>query len=290
VAVVGIVFITSISRRLEAALNPFFTRVRSYAPAVARVTAGLAFFMSAYHSSLFGPELPLSEIFGSYASAARLLIVLIGLLVLAGLWVRVAAILLALLFSVAVMKHGWYMLTYTNYIGEVIVLLIIGAHRVSLERVHSGFRSLTHLFKGIEKHYSKYALLILRVAFGTSLIYASLYAKFVHNFLALQVASTPLAGHAFEIAHYMGFEPHFMVVGAGIVEVVIGLFFILGLEIRFTALFLEFWLCLSLWYFGEAVWPHLILMGIPIAFFLYGYDQYSLEGRFFKHGQREPVL
>jgi hypothetical protein len=43
-------------------------------------------------------------------------------------------------------------------------------------------------------------------------------------------------------------------------------------------------------FFGEVVWPHIILIGIPIAFFVYGYDRYSVEGYFLKHGDCEPIL
>jgi uncharacterized membrane protein YphA (DoxX/SURF4 family) len=131
---------------------------------------------------------------------------------------------------------------------------------------------------------------ILRVTFGIALIYASAYAKILHNNLALQVASLPLAGHPYSLAHYFGFEPQFLVLGAAIIELVIGLFFVLGIEIRFTSLFLLFWLSLSLWYFGETVWPHIILIGIPLAFILHGYDKYSVEGRLFKKRLREPVF
>jgi uncharacterized membrane protein YphA (DoxX/SURF4 family) len=266
IVVVGVFFI-SISRCVEKALDPWLLKVKRYAPLAARVTGGLAFFMCAYHGALFGPELPLVAIFGAYAGAARVLLAVVGLLILAGVWVRAAAVIVAGLFVAGVTHYGWYMLTYTNYAGEII-LLAIGAGTLL----------------------TKYRFLILRVAFGISLLYASLFAKFFHNYLALQVAATPLAGHLHTLAQNFGFEPHFLVVGAGIVEVVIALFFILGIEIRFTSIFLEFWLALSLLYFGEVVWPHLILIGIPIAFLLYGYDQYSLEGRFFKKGRREPVL
>src|SRR6201999_918731 len=116
---------------------------------------------------------------------------------------------------------------------------------------------------------------ILRVTFGISLLYASIYAKFLHNHLALDVASMTFNGHMTNLAAALGFEPHFLVIGACIIEIVIALFFILGIEIRFTALFLEFWLSLSLFYFGEVVWPHIILIGIPVAFIFYGYDKYS---------------
>jgi hypothetical protein len=81
-----------------------------------------------------------------------------------------------------------------------------------------------------------------------------------------------------------------LVLGAALIELLIGTFYVLGIEIRWTSIFLLFWLSLSLWYFGEAVWPHIILIGIPIAFILHGYDRYSLEGWFFKKRRLEPVL
>ena len=78
--------------------------------------------------------------------------------------------------------------------------------------------------------------------------------------------------------------------GFTLIEMVIGLFFVLGIEIRFTSLFLLFWLSLSLVFFGETVWPHIVLIGIPLAFIFHGYDRYSVEGRFFKKAGREPIF
>jgi len=112
----------------------------------------------------------------------------------------------------------------------------------------------------------------------------------LHNNLALQVASVPLAGHEYSLAYYFGFEPQFLVLGAAIIEILIGLFFIFGVAIRWNSIFLLFWLALSLWYFGESVWPHIVLIGLPLAFIMHGYDKYSLEGYFLKKGRREPVL
>src|SRR3989338_2370258 len=126
---------------------------------------------------------------------------------------------------------------------------------------HERFHSLYHRFTDRLK---PLAFPILRICFGVSLIYASLYAKVLHNNLALQVASLPLAGHEYSLAQYLGFEPQFLVLGAAIVEILIGLFFVLGIEIRFTSLFLLFWLSLSLLYFSDTVSPHIILIGIPI--------------------------
>lgn len=294
VFMVLVVFFISISHALEARLDPFLTKLRRFAAPVARVTIGLSFIAAAYYQALYGPELPLSATFGAYAGVVTAILAIMGVMLVAGIYTRaVALVALAFwLFTFAV--YGIYTFTYTNYLGEILVLLVLGSHHGAAP--HASFRAAHRAASGwrqwtrtLALRFAPYSFLVLRVCFGFSLLYASVYAKIFHNQLALLVAELPL-GHAHSLATVFGLEPHFLVLGAAIVEIVIAAFFILGIEIRFTALFLLFWLTLSLIYFGEVVWPHLILIGIPIAFMFYGYDKYSLEGWLFKKGAREPVL
>ena len=281
---VFIVFFASITRMAENFFNPFFARMRRYAAPIARITIGIAFVASGYYGATYGPELPLASAFGSYAWIASIALMGIGLFTIVGIFVRAMAALSVLLFAYAVYLHGVYMLTYVNYLGETMGLLILGSHHGAWPKLVKNWRDK------LAAAFAPYAFVILRVCFGISFLYSALYAKIVHNDLALQVASLPLAGHAISLAQALGFEPHFLVLGAAIIEVVIACFYILGIETRFTSLFILFWLSLSLWWFGESVWPHIVLIGIPLAFICYGYDKYSLEGRFFKRGAREPVL
>lgn len=284
VLVVFIVFFVSISRRLEKRFDPFLIRMKKYAPAASRITVGLSFLAAAYFQASYGPELPLAATYGSYTGIVTAVLVVIGVLIVVGFWTRAAALVALGLYLVAVYYHGWYMLTYTNYLGEIIVLLLIGSHHFGIEGFQKVRAPARHILDTIVAKVAPYSFTILRVCFGISLLYASLYAKFIHANLAFEVVEK------YGLTQFFHFEPHFIVLGAGIVELVIALFFILGIEIRFTAVFLEFWLTLSLIYFGEAVWPHLILIGIPIAFILYGYDKHSLEGMFFKKEDREPIF
>jgi uncharacterized membrane protein YphA (DoxX/SURF4 family) len=282
--VVFVVFFVSISRKLEKKFDLFLTRIKKYAPAASRITIGLSFLAAAYFQASYGPELPLSATFGAYTSIVTVILIVIGVLIIIGFWTRAAALVALGLYLIAVYYHGWYMLTYTNYLGEIIVLLLIGSHHFGVEGFLKTPIPPRHVLDTIVGKLAPYSFMILRVCFGISLLYASLYAKFIHANLAFEVVEK------YGLTQFFHFEPHFVVLGAGIVEIVIGLFFLLGIEIRFTAIFLEFWLTLSLLYFGEVVWPHLILIGIPIAFVLYGYDKYSLEGMFFKREDREPVF
>ncbi|MBP9669347.1 MAG: hypothetical protein KBE09_03590 [Candidatus Pacebacteria bacterium] len=283
-AIAGIFFI-SISRTLEKISEPLLSRLPPYAPFISRLSIGLGLIAASYHGALFGPELPLVTVFGSFAPFAQALLGMSGVMFIAGFFVRIAAIGMLLLFVAAFYTQGLYMLTYTHYLGELLLLLILGAHVLGYHHKGHDYAHAPAWLLRVKQALTPYALPILRVGFGVSLLYASLYAKVIHNNLALAVAETYPA-----IPIFFGFEPHFLVLGAAILEIVLALFFILGIEIRFAALFVEFWLALSLWYFGEAIWPHIILMGIPIAFLCYGYDKKSLEGFFMKRYGRHPVL
>ena len=283
--VIFVVFFASVSRFLERTLDPFLAKLPPYAPAISRVTVGLSFLAAAYYQALFGPELPLAATFGGYTDAVTVILVIVGLMITLGFHARLAALTAFGLFGVEIYAHGVYMLTYTNYFGELILLLILGAHILAFHRKEHDTTRAPQWALALKERLAPFSFLILRVAFGISLLYASLYAKIIHNDLALNVA------YAYpQLVHFFGFEPHFLVLGAALIEILIALFFIFGIEIRFTSLFLLFWLSLSLWYFGEVVWPHIILIGIPIAFIFYGYDRYSLEGWLMKRGGREPVL
>ncbi|RJQ35633.1 DoxX family membrane protein [Candidatus Parcubacteria bacterium] len=288
--VISTIFFISVFRVFEQRMGPLFARLKSFAPAVARVTVGLGFMSVGYFQAIFGPELPFEPVFGAYSHLVSAALLVTGTLIVIGFWARAAAIVGLLFFGVATYHYGAYMLTYATYLGEMIVLLLIGSHRVSVhsfmgipERFHRSY----HVFADKIKHL---AFPILRVTFGLSLIYSSLYAKILHNNLALQVASMPLAGHEHSLAYYFGFDPQFLVLGAAIIELIAGIFFVFGLAIRWNSIFLLFWLGMSLWYFGESVWPHIVLIGIPIAFIMHGYDKYSLEGFFLKKRRSEPVL
>jgi uncharacterized membrane protein YphA (DoxX/SURF4 family) len=283
VILVAGIFLISISRWVEGKLDPTLMKIKRFAPIIARWALGLSLVAAGYYNALFGPELPLASIFGHYAVVARIILYVIGTLVLLGLFVRESAFVALAIFIVAIFVYKTYMLTYVNYIGEIIANLILGGGLWSLDRYFDK-ATIANNFSVWKQKLEPYAFPALRVLFGVSALYASWYAKLFHSELALDTVNQ------YHLTNYFHFPALFVVLGALIIESIIGFFFILGIEIRFTALFFLFFLTLSLFFFGEVVWPHIILIGVNIAFIFHGYDSYSLEGRFFKKGNREPVL
>ncbi|MCE9643008.1 MAG: DoxX family protein [Candidatus Andersenbacteria bacterium] len=259
--------------------------IKKFAPLVARLTLGGSLIFSGYFQDIFGPELTLSAEYHHLAIPMSWLFIVLGVCIVIGFFTRVAAIISLLLFAGAVLTYHTYMLTYVNYLGEMLIILILGGGMWSLDHHWSKLQFLQKFFKPMHIVFEKYGFFILRVLFGISLIYASMYAKFLHSDLALDTVND------YHLTQFFHFTPLFLVLGAFLVESMIGIAFILGIFVRFFAVFFLVFLTMSIIYFGESVWPHLILFGVNIAIFLHGYDQYTLGAKLFKKKKNlEPVV
>lgn len=280
---VSSIFCMSIFRIFETLADPLLDRLKRYAPVVERITLGLSLLAFAYNAALFGPELPMSEIYGSFAPVVQTLFYLTGVLIFLGLFTRTSALVVILIALCSIPAHGAYMLMYTAYFVVAVVIFIMGSGSYSIDHLLGRTRGRNYIER-LRIRFAPYEMVALRLGFGFSVIAAAVYAKFLHTNLALDVISE------YHLTNYFHFEPLFIVLGAFIIESLIGLFIMLGIEIRWTAFFFLFWLTLSLLYFGESVWPHLALFGLNIMLFFHGYDRYSAEGFLFKKGSREPVF
>lgn len=278
------VFLISISATLENTFDGYLVKLKKFAPFIARITIGLAFISCGYNAALFGPELPFDALFGNLASLVQGAFVVLGAAMIFGIFTRITGLIGLVFFVYGVYLHGFYMVTYLNYLAEFIVLILVGGHKFHITDERPIWWKIPQTLDYLANRYGEFAFLILRVGFGAGLIYAAVYAKILHNQLALAVVNN------FHLVDVFGLSPEFIVFGAASIEILLGIFFILGIEVRFNAIVIIVFLTLSLFYFGESVWPHIILIGIPMAFFCYGYDKYSLEGYFFKKGNREPIF
>ena len=277
-----LVFLLSVFRPLEYKLTPIFARGKKYAAPVARITLGLSLILCAYNQGLFGPELPIPQFAHTFAPLVTIVLYSSGILITVGFLTRYATLAALSMYIWGVLFYGTYMLNYANYFGEILIILALGGGYLSVDgrRAHE----LSEVWKQRVQHLEKYVFLILRISFGIAIIFASYYAKFSHSRLAIDTVTQ------YHLTNYFPFDTLFVVLGAFIIETIIGIFYIIGFELRWTALFFLFWITLSLFYFGESVWPHLILIGLNITFLLHGYDRYSIEGRVFKKRHLEPML
>jgi hypothetical protein len=268
----------SLSRKVEKAIDPFLFKIKPYSSYVAQITIGCALLASAYYGALFGVELPLNHLFGGYDVLATIILYISAFSILFGIYPRIGGLCAVAIYLAAVCSgQGLYMISYLTYFAEGGIIFFLGAGYSFLGSTRKGDSAF---MKALRKR----SHFILRICFSTSLIYAAFYAKFIHGALALDTVMK------YHLTNYFHFAPLFIVLGAFLVELSIGLFYLIGFEIRFVSLFFLTFLTLSLVFFGEAVWPHIILIGTAIGLFVHGYDEYTLERRWYIQGKREPVL
>lgn len=232
---------------------------------VIRIALAASFLYAGATNSIFGPELSLHTL--PLHSLLPLVEYLIGFLFLFGLFTEFAAILALILYFLAVLTHGVYMLTYLNYLGEIIALILFGSRFLSLDRF---------LFGKLQR-FSKlreYENTIIRICYGAALLYAAIYVKIIHSQIPLDVVTQYHLNH---INWLFPSDPVLIVLGAAIVEVVVAVFIIIGFTTRFTNIILMFYLTLSILFFKEAVWPHYMLYGISFSLLFTGGGTLSVD-------------
>jgi uncharacterized membrane protein YphA (DoxX/SURF4 family) len=282
-----LIFALSISPLFERVCNPWLSKLKPWAPFIARVSLGVSIIVSGYFGASFGPELPFTQIMSpQWVPVMGIIMLYAGVFIMLGLLTRVIAILGVVLFAVLVWANHTYMFTYMSYLGEFILFIILGGGMWSLDSHIPLFRKINETSKKLRKKLEPYSFVIMRVLFGGSIFFASFYSKFLHSNLALDTVRD------YNLTSYFHFTPLFLVLGAFLVEAVVGAFIALGIELRFTAIVFTFFLTLSIMFFGESVWPHVILFGVNVALFFHGYDRYTLETACLTGARQkgEPVL
>ncbi len=266
----------------ERQLDPFLFKLKKYALPIVRITVGLCFIAFAISGNLYGSELFLSKAFGEAASLVQIVIGLLGILAVLGIATRVVGLGMLALYALALATFGTYILTYTDFFGAAALITILGGGLWSVDS-HKGIEVGRAISK-LTMRLRPYAFPILRISLGWGVLYASVYAKYLHSQLALDVVTQ------YDLTRYFPFDPLFVVLGALIIEFLCGVLLVLGIAIRWTLIFLAFWLTLSLIYFKELIWPHGILFGVAISLLFHGYDALSLEKYVFKKKKTEPVF
>ncbi len=250
-------------------VHAFFERYSKLGPHFVRLTIAIAFLFSALGSSFLGPELQ-GNLF-PYSFLLPPILFAISIMIALGFLTELAALAGIAVFAVGFFVYGPYVFTYLNYVGELIVLLLFGLRVFSLDR---------YLFGPLRRFQSfeKYETVIVRTFYGLALIYAAITVKLLHPDLTMSVVTT---WHLTKFHWLFPSDPLLVTFGAGIVEAVIGLFIIFGFEMRLTVLISLFYITLSLLYFRELVWPHVLLYGISFNLLVQP-EVFTLDHLFFK--------
>lgn len=253
--VVTLLFAGAVAFRLSRRGEWFYKKLGTFnywGPLFVRGAIAASFFYSALTWSFLGPELslralPLAIIMRGILFAASIMFIL-------GIGVEAAAAVSLVMFFVGGYVFGWYILTYVNYLGEIVALLLFGSRRLSLDA----------LWRGPLKRFprlSQYETVIVRIGYGVALLYAAISIKILHPILTIDVVNQY---HLTQFHWLFPSDPWLIVLGAAIAEIAIGIFILIGFETQLTVGISLVYITLSLIYFREAVWPHLMLYGISL--------------------------
>lgn len=254
----------------------FFEKYSHLGPHFVRITIALSLFFSASSNVFLGPELYGSSF--AYAHIVRILLYIISIMIAIGFLTELAALVAIAIFVWGFFIFGPYLMTYFNYLGELIVLALFGMRVFSLDK---------YIFGPLRrfKHFEKYETVIVRVMYGIALVYAGITVKLLHPELTINVVNT---WHLTNFHWLFPSDPLLVTFGAGLVEIIMGLFIIFGFEMRLTVLISLFYITLSLLYFRELVWPHLLLYGISFNLLVQP-EVFTMDHLLFKsHREAKP--
>lgn len=241
-----------------------------------RITIAIALFFSAFSNSFLGPELHLS--FFSYPQVVQVILFCISIMIALGFLTELAAFIGIIVFIWGLVIFGPYVLTYLNYLGELVVLFLFGMRVFSIDKYLFGPLRRFQFLK-------KYETVIVRVLYGLALIYTAITVKILHPDLTINVVNT---WNLTKFHWLFPSDPLLVTLGAGIVESIIGLFIVFGFEMRLTVLVSLFYITLSLLYFRELVWPHLLLYGISFNLLVQP-ETFTIDHILFKHHRKEKA-
>ncbi|MBI2611052.1 DoxX family membrane protein [Candidatus Kaiserbacteria bacterium] len=220
-------------------LHPRRDHAYTRAASTFSMIAGAFFVIAGTHSYLFSPNLTIES---GIPYTLVVLQILIGIAFLAGIYARVAAVGLALLWIASFPVAGVVaMLEDVWVLSTALFILIMGSDYFSLVP----WRALAHL----TRRYHEYALPLLRIGTGATLLVLGFSEKILRPELGINF----LAQHHWNFMQLLGFEwysDYLFTLSAGAVESLLGLVFILGIVTRLNALVLAIFFTVPLFVLG----------------------------------------
>ena len=202
---------------------------------VASMGFGLAFLIFSYHGFIFAPNLPAEGGLGPWMLFIQ---TLAGLMLLFGFYERFGAVLVFILFVLGVKQFGFHEMADTlEMLGFAVYGFIIGRPKFYIER-----EPWAHM---VTIRLKEYAVPLLRVGTGLNLMILGFSEKIfatslTHNFLM------EFDWNFMQNLGFVNFTDYWFAFSAGMVELLFGLFLVLGLVTRLTTLVLALFLITTL--------------------------------------------
>ena len=246
-------------------LDKFLSSLDPIGHVFLRVALAGSLIMSAYFHSFMGPEISLVSL--PLGTMLIPIMYVTGVLLLFGVFTRIVSIIGLLILIATTFIYGGYILTYLNYYGEYIALIVFGSYVLSIDNKIFGISNLAKKYKNIE-------LLIIRVTYGISVMYPAITIKLLHPEVIVDIVNRY---HLNQIHWLFPQDPLLISLGTGMAQILVGVLIIVGFETRLASLATFLLYFLSVIYFKEAVWPHYVLLALAMYLVLNNGGRYTLD-------------
>lgn len=233
-----------------------YTELRSW---ILRLSLGISLIGAGLSRTIISPivHAPSDSIIPSLETFA-------GFFLLAGFLIEPAAILVLVFYAFSLLQSH-QMLGNLESAAAALSLLVLANPRPGLDHMF-GIPSFSPI-----KFLKDYVPFILRLGIGFAMFYSALYEKIFNPHLA------DIVVHQYHLTDIVPTSANMWVLGAGIIESIIGILLILGLKVRTVSVVTFAVLVLSFFYFGEEVYSHVTLFGVLSILFITGAGKLSLD-------------
>ena len=252
------------------AFDAWLRRGEAFGDSILRIVLGISLIFSAHLHSFLGPELPLNSIPGGNYWAVIMYI--LGILLVTGLFSRIAGAGTMLIMIVAALVYKDYMLTYFNYFGEFLTLILFGSYIFSLDKLFA-------LKKTVSEKIRNWEALIIRTTYGISILYPAITIKLLHPIIIVWIDQQY---HLSSIHWMFPSDPVLIALGTGLTQIAVGLALMFGFETRLNAAITFVLYVMSILFFKEVVWPHYILLALALYLVINNGGDWTLDAWFKK--------
>lgn len=246
--------------------SPYVSTVLSVSLGVGLVVAGLA-------QEFIAPELPLA---GGLRPALIAVQLMVGALLIAGLFTRLSAAAVFLLYAVGVLLYQGGMIDYLLILGVAFYLVITGRGALGVDNLLED--SLWPGRNDFLRRFENCPMCVLRIAAGLTLIWLGV-DKWWHpdwSYAVIETHHLPL----------FGFSKEMYVFGAGLVETAVGLGVLIGALVRVIAVVLAVLFSLTALVFQGEIIGHVVLFGVVFALLVRGAGGVEIADLFCREATR----
>lgn len=224
-----------------------------YVPWIARLGIGITLIGAGTHQVLISPFLSTHGLLSTVQIAC-------GFFILAGFLVGPVTLIAGILFLIGLLGN-FYILGNLDFLGLVLVILALHDEKPGVDDL------LGIPFLPAFEKLKKYAPLLARLSVGIAMLFLAFYEKLLNPHTAAQVVEQ------YGLTSVVPVSTAMWVLGAGVVESIIGLALLFGYRTRTVSAIAMFVLSLSFFYFGEDVYSHVTLFATLSIIFIYGNEK-----------------